>query len=323
MTIAADVEQSTRALPTDRPERHMGLGRPSSIVGMVLIGAVIVATNLATLSHLVGRWSHEPDYTHGFLVPLISGLLLWRRRDRLMSIAEPVRGRWLGVALLVSSALLRLFAAYFEFVLPGAVALIVCVAGVTVLIGGFPALRWTWPAIVFLFFMIPMPGAIAGRLSGPLQSLATVCSTYVLQVLGVPAIASGNVIWLTHGEIGVVEACSGLRMLTMFGAVTVAAVFFLNLSNWEKLCLLVSAPGIAIAANVFRITATGLAQELVGQHFADAIFHDLAGWIMMPLAMLMLWLEVFLLSKLFPTLPERPLVVARPATRAINPIRSR
>lgn len=300
----------------------MWLGQPSSIVGITLIGAVLIASNFSTLANLVVRWSREPDYSHGFLVPLISGWLLWQRRGLVMRLAEPVRGRWLGVTFLVSSAFLRLWAVYFDFVLVEAVALIGCVAGVVVLIGGFSGLRWAWPAIVFLVFMIPLPGVLAGRLSGPLQHLATVSSTFALQTLGIPAIASGNVIWLSHGTIGVVEACSGLRMLMMFGAATTAAVFLVKLANWDKVCLLVSAPAIALAANIFRITATGVAHELVGPQLADKIFHDLAGWIMMPLAMVMLALEVLLLSKLFPKVPDRPLVIARQAGPIINPIRS-
>jgi exosortase len=328
MTVFMDIDTSVadsspRALPKDPPQGFLGPVQVSSIIGIALICAVIIAGNFSTLVHLVGRWSREPDYTYGFLVPFCSGWLLWQRRGLIRCIGGPVRGRWLGVALLILSALLRLFAIYADFVLLEAVALIVCVAGVPVLIGGFSALRWAWPAIVFLFFMIPLPGVVAGRLSGPLQRIATVSSTYVLETLGVAAIASGNVIWLTQGTIGVVEACNGLRMLMMFGAVTTAVAFFIKPEKWEAICLLVSAPGIAIAANIFRITATGVALELVGPQLSDKIFHDLAGWIMMPLAMLMLGLEVLLLSKLFPKIPERPLVVARPLGRAKSPTRSR
>jgi exosortase len=315
MSITSDAQRRQRDLPNAPDPESDAVPRSSAIVGMILIAAVIIVANLSTVTHLVGRWSREPDYSHGFLVPLISGFLLWQRRGLMPSGAQPTRGRWLGVVLLAGSALLRLWAIYSDFILMEAVAFVVCLAGAVLLIGGFPALRWAWPSILFLFFMIPLPGAIAGRLSGPLQRLATVSSTYVLQTLGVPAIATGNVIWLSHGTIGVVEACNGLRMLMMFGAATTAAVLVLKIPNWQKICLLVSAPGIAVASNIFRIAVTGLAQEFAGQHLADTIFHDLAGWIMMPLAMLLLALEVVLLSKLFPKVHERAPVVARRTVR--------
>ncbi len=321
MNTVCDQDRRGADSLSDRFKRISQSTPPSLIAGVALLSALFVAIYFRTFVELIGRWSHEDQYAHGFLVPLISAWLLWRRRTLIASVAEPVRGRWLGVAFLVSSAVLRLLAVYFNFVLVEPVSLIVCIAGVAVLIGGFSALRWAWPAIVFLFFMVPLPGFLAGRLSGPLQHVATLCSTYLLQTLGVPAIAVGNVIWLSHGSIGVVEACNGLGMFMLFVAVTTAAVFLLNITNCEKLCLLVSSLGIAVVANVMRITATGVAHELVGPQLADRIFHDLAGWIMMPLALLMLGLEVFLLSKLFPKVPTRSPAVARNAAGSIKPLK--
>src|SRR5262249_23606290 len=158
----------------------------------------------------------------------VSAWLLWQRRDMIRSARQPAPARLLGIGLLLLSVLIRLFAFYFGFTLVEPIALIVCIAAVTALIGGLPALRYAWPSIVFLLFMIPLPGALAGRLSGPLQHVATASSTYVLQTLGVPAIATGNVICLTHGRIGVAEACNGLGMMMIFGAVTTAVVFLVD-----------------------------------------------------------------------------------------------
>jgi exosortase len=294
-----------------------GLGR-SSIAGLFAIGGLIAVCYAGVLSHLAARWSAEANYSHGFLVPFISGWLLWHRRQLLGGVRAPIRGRWLGVALIASSVLVRLLAAYLGFTLAEALAFILCIAGATALVGGYPALRWAWPAIVFLFFMIPLPGALAGRLGGPLQHLATLGSTYVLQTLGIPAVASGNVICLTHGKIGVAEACNGLGMLTTFGAVTTAAVFLLTLSAWENACILASSVAIAMSANIFRIAATGVAQELIGVEFAERIFHDFAGLVMVPLALFMLGAEILLLSKLFPRIAGGPLVVMRQTTRPVS-----
>jgi exosortase len=271
------------------------------LAAIAAVVAAIVVTYFDVVSHLAYRWSHEEDYSHGFLVPLFSGWLLWKRREMLASATEPVRGRWMGLALLAVSAVLRWAALNFSFALMEPLALIVCVAGVMGIIGGRTALRWSWPAVAFLIFMVPLPGFLATRLSDPLQRAATLCSTYVLQTIGIHAVSSGNVIWLSKGEIGVVEACSGLRMLVMFGAVTVAAALMFDISKWEKAWIVISSPAIAIASNVFRISATAMGQELISPEFAHKIFHDFAGWIMMPFAIVLLGLELFLLAKVFPT----------------------
>jgi exosortase len=284
---------------------------PSSLVGLGVLLAMILALYGSVLAHLASRWSAEANYSHGFLVPFISGWLLWHRRALLASVQTPIRGRWLGIALIVLSLIVRVIANYFGYVLAEPLALILCIAGATALAGGYAALAWAWPAIVFLIFMIPLPGAVGNRLGGPLQHLATSGSTYVLQTLGIPAVASGNVICLTHGRIGVAEACNGLGMLTTFAAVTTAAVFLLKLSPWEKACVLASSVGIALVANIFRIAATGVVQEWIGVEFAERIFHDFAGLLMVPVALVMLGLEVFVLSRLFQPIVAGPLLVVR------------
>jgi exosortase len=289
--------------------------RVATVAAVAAVSLAVFACYFAVLSHLAYRWGHEEDYSHGFLVPVFSGWLLWKRRQMLSAVAEPLRGRWAGLALFAVSAGLRWSALNFGFALMEPVALIVCLAGVMATMGGWTMLRWSWPALLFLFFMIPLPGFLANRLSGPLQHVATVSSTYVLQTLGIHAVASGNVIWLSQGQIGVVEACSGLRMLVMFGAVTVAAAFLFGGSNWERAWIVISSPAIAIAANIFRITATGLAQELISPNFAHKIFHDFAGWIMMPLAIGLLALERILLAKLFPTVIVDPVIRVTPTLK--------
>jgi exosortase/archaeosortase family protein len=67
-----------------------------------------------------------------------------------------------------------------------------------------------------------------------------------------------------------------------------------------------SAIPIAILVNVIRITATGVAYHLAGRESALArlIYHDLAGWLMMPLALVMLWLELKFLANLILEEPE-------------------
>src|SRR5262249_62161946 len=115
------------------------------------------------------------------------------------------------------------------------------------------ALPWSWPAIAFLFFMIPLPWRVELALGGPLRRAATVASTYVLQTLGQPAYAEGSIIHVEGGQIGVVDACNGLGMLMMFFAFA-TAVAILSRRSWvDRVLLVLSAIPIALAVNVVRI----------------------------------------------------------------------
>jgi exosortase len=136
-------------------------------------------------------------------------------------------------------------------------------------------------------------------LAQPLQQVATRASSYALVTLGLPAIAEGSVIILNDVEIGVVGACSGLRMLVVFFAIATGVALLIRRAWWERLVLVASAIPIAIAANVARIVVTGLLYQVVSNEAASRFFHDLAGWFMIPLALTMVWAELRVLSRLW------------------------
>ena len=194
--------------------------------------------------------------------------------------------------------------AYFYVRWVAGSSLIFYLAGVVALVGGWPGLRWTAPALIFLFFMIPLPFRFEGLMRQPLQRASTVASTFALQTLGLPAVTQGNIILLSdvNGvpiELGVIDACSGLKMLIVFFCLTTAFAILVKRPLGERLLILLSTIPIAMICNITRITATGVIYATVGERLANLVFHDLAGWLMMPMALLLLWGEVWLLSLLF------------------------
>jgi exosortase len=240
-----------------------------------------------------------PDYGHGFFVPIFAAFLLWQRQE--MVDPWPTRGTWWGMAFFAVFALIRWLNLFFNYE-RDIDSLLPFLLGVTLVLGGWRALRWAWPSILFLIFMVPLPDFLAAALGGKLQRVATIMSVYVLQTLGVPAIALGdasNVIQLSapNNQLEVARACSGLRMMTLFFAICVGASFLLRETFWKKIILVFSAVPIAVISNVVRIVVTGMLMEWIG-HDVGLYFHDKAGWMMMPLAMLMIWGELSLLSSL-------------------------
>ena len=94
-------------------------------------------------------------------------------------------------ALLLAGIALRLLGTWWFYASFDAISLVPCTAGMVLLVGGMPVWRWAWPAVLFLGFMIPLPFRVASALSAPLQTLATITSTFVMQTLGLPALADG------------------------------------------------------------------------------------------------------------------------------------
>jgi exosortase len=208
----------------------------------------------------------------------------------------PNSASWWGLLLLLLALTIRFVGTYLYLDWLGAISLLPCMAAILLLAGGVPALRWAWPAVLFLIFMIPLPYQAEVALAHPLQRLATKASTYALQTLGFISFSEGNVIRMGQIRIGVVEACSGLSMLVIFFALSAAVVLVVRRPWYEKVLIFFSAIPIAIVANVLRITVTGILHKTVGHQLADLVFHDLAGWLMMPLALGLLWCELRLLA---------------------------
>jgi exosortase len=257
----------------------------------------LVWSHWTELEEMGQHWSQNAQYSHGYFVPVFALALLWLRRGILSQ--EPLRPVWWGAPLLGIGIAQHLAGAYFYYNWVDAVSLLPCLAGTVLLTGGWPAWRWSWPAIGFLVFMIPLPYFLEVALAGPLQHFAVISSTFLLQSFGLPALAEGNVILLSEVELGIVEACSGLRMLVVFFALSSGVALVIRRVWWEKILVVVSAVPIALMVNIIRITATGVLYEKVSNQAANAVFHDFAGWLMMPLALAMLWLELGFLKRLF------------------------
>jgi exosortase len=270
-------------------------GPPWLWAAALLLG--LLWSDWPALAAMAGKWTSDPQYAHGYLVPVFAGVLLWlRRRD--LHLAR-CRLSWWGVPLILLAINLRLASAVLFYEWLDGLSLLPCLAGVCLLLGGWRALRWAWPGIAFLAFMLPLPWYVEIALAAPLRSAATAASTYLLQTLGFTALAHGNVILLGKNEIGVAEACSGLSMLLVFFALAFALVLVLHRARWKKVALVTSAVPIAIFANILRITLTGVLFETAGQGTAKIFYHDLAGWLMMPLALGLFWLVLLFLDNLF------------------------
>lgn len=276
--------------------------RPAGIRTILVSGGLLaIAVFWALRPILLGladRWETDPRYSHGFLVPLFSLWLLWARRERLSGL-ELSPSNW-GLLALAVGAGVQLLGGYFMMDPVSAVALIPYLAGTVLLLGGFPLLKWSWIPIAFLAFMIPPPWRLESVMDSALQSLATQASTFTLQCLGMMAAAQGNVIQLSETQLGVAEACSGLSMLITLIALATAVAIVIERPLGDRVVLVLSSIPVALIANVARIVLTAVLQETMGGEESISFHHDLAGWVMIPFALLLYWLELQVLAKLAP-----------------------
>lgn len=238
----------------------------------------------------------NPLYSHGWIIPLICGFLFWQRRQKITSASS--NERWVGVGIVVACLIVRLWASTHDVNPLDRLSYVGALLGITQIIGGTRMLKWAGPPLAFLVFMFPLPAVLENSVLLWLQRAAAYSSTWALQLLGIPALREGSRIIIDELELDVADACSGLRMSTIFGAMSVALAMMINRPWWDRLAILVSAIPVALVTNVIRITVTALIFMATDSEAIHSAVHDWAGFAMMPVAMGILWLELQILHKI-------------------------
>ncbi len=224
------------------------------------------------LGHFYYAWTTDENYSHGFLVPLIS---LYFASQVARGGPVPVRGgQWVGSLLLIVALLGRLVTIPLPIPFLGDIAFLIGLAGLFTLLCGTAALRRYWFGFFFLIFMVPLPIALYSKIASPLQLLASRVASTVMNATGVPVLCEGNRMTLPGGlQMFVAEACSGMRQLTGFLALTTAVAYLTTRPVWYRVIIVISALPIALSANIARVMLTGYIMHFINPQFALGTYH--------------------------------------------------
>ncbi len=274
------------------------------------LGATVLVLGLAyapNFYYLSSIWEVDPNYSHGWLVIPIALVVLWQRLTAPESEPLPrtISRPWLGWCLLIAVLAFRAYAYEGNFQWVETATILPAIVSLVWIFGGWPLLKRVWLAIAFLVFMLPLPESINNQISLPLQQVAATGSCFLLQLSGLWVIQEGNVIDLTTAtgemsKLDVAAACSGLRMLMTLSATITATIILVPLPTWKRIVLLVSVIPIALISNMMRIVATGFCYYYIQGPTAKEWAHDISGYLMMPMALVLVGLELFVLSWLVP-----------------------
>lgn len=264
-----------------------------------------------TLDWMVGKWISEPQYSHGFLVPCFSAWLLWRRGPQIWQGNRPAP--LAGAAVLAVALAARWFGGKLLFHQLDVFSMMLALVGLALVFGGGRFARLALPSVLFLIFMMPLPFEWERNVGGPLKTAATQATTYLLQTLGYPAIAEGNLIRIDEVTLGVVDACSGLKMLVTFAAFAGGAVLLLDRTPFEKFMIVLGVVPIAVFVNVLRVTGTGIVYTVIEGKDTRDLMHDVFGWLMMPAGLGLLAAQLWALTRLLVKPPQAEIVRLRPA----------
>jgi exosortase len=245
-------------------------------IRIIALSVLTIAAYIPTFIWMIERWSvKDTYYSHGFLVPLISGFIVWLKREKLSRIEiKPSPAGWMlfisGITIHIISALLRV---YFT----SGFSLLLVLSGIVLLFFGKEYLKELLFPILFLVSMLPLPLVATADISFQLKTFAAQVSTIIINRLGIPAIREGSIIKTMHSYMMVEDICSGIRSLVALISLGALMAYFSGISKPKKAVLFLSSIPIAVSTNVIRIVSLTLASEMYGAQFATGWFHDTMG----------------------------------------------
>lgn len=262
-------------------------------VTLAWFSVLILVCYAPVLIALVHNWYIDADMGHGFFVPLVSGLIIWQRREELAAI-KPKPNLW-GLVVVCFGGILVTIATLGVELFLSRNAFIVTLIGAILLLRGTETLKKVAFPVFLLFFMVPIPNIIYARITFPLQILASKSASVALDFFGIPVLREGNVLELPTGPLSVVEACSGIRSLLSLTFLSLAYGYFFEKSTWIRVTLFLATIPIAIVANATRVTATGVMSQIKPE-LGEGFFHESTGWVIFlaALAMLILFHQLLL-----------------------------
>jgi exosortase len=285
-----------------------------------LVAAALCFLYANVFVKLVRDWWTDDNYSHGLLVPFVIGYIVWLEFYALKkAIAKPQF--LLGGAAILFALLMLLGGTLGAELFVQRVSLVLMLAGIVIYFGGAKILKLLVVPFVLLLLAIPIPQIIFNKIAFPLQIYASQMAIWGIRLLEVASVRKGNVIEiLPQGStqtiaLEVVEACSGIRsLMTLMTLALVLAYFtgtkrkettdgwfdFLrNRDFWRAVILMLAAIPIAVFTNAARVTATGALTFYYGKKALESVWHDLSGWLVYLVALVLLILVNFGLRFVF------------------------
>ena len=246
---------------------------------------------------MVLDWSIDDNYSHGFLIPFITGYLIFQKRKKLSEIS--LNPSNFGIALIIISLIFFIITSIGAELFTMRFSMLLVILSTIVFLAGWEFAGVLFLPVFYLIFMIPLPAIIWNKIAFPLKIFATKMAAIVIKFIEIPVYREGNIIHLSNTTLQVVDACSGLRSQTSLLALTAAFALISDHSRINKFILFVSAVPIAIFVNIVRLSSTAALASRFGPQVAKGFLHEASGIVVFVLAFILVYAVHLCLQKFF------------------------
>lgn len=239
-----------------------------------------------TFGWLIESWISNPYYSHGILVPIISGFIIFSMRKELGAIEKKQSSA--GLAIFAAGIMLQGIGVLYTVRFLSGISLLVTLSGIILFLFGKEFMRKIMFPVIFLFLMIPLP--FVDVIAPPAQTISAFASSNVANFLGIPVQRNGLVLNIPAGSFEVGLPCSGLNSIISLLTIGALFAFMLEGGALMKFTILISSIPLALAGNIMRITSVLAVANAYGQEKALSYFHDFSSLLLFSIALLGLFL---------------------------------
>ena len=247
------------------------------------------------LAEAVFRWGSQEEYSHGYLIPLVTMYILWEKKGLIQSTIGPPL--WSGVFVIIIALLVFIVGEISALFILIQYSFVLLLIGLSLVSVG-KATKYTITPLLLLLFAIPLPYFIEVILTAKLQLISSWLGVSFIRLCQIPVYLEGNVIDLGIYQLQVVEACSGLRYLFPLMSLGFIVAYFYQASFWKRSLVFLATIPITILMNSFRIGAIGVMVDNWGISMAEGFLHDFEGWIIFMACAVILFILIWTLEKI-------------------------
>lgn len=255
---------------------------------VILTGAVFVLAFIPALMWMWDRWfARDSYYSHGFLVPVVTGYLIWQMKDELSKV--PLKESVWGMRFIIAGVILYFLSSLFRIYFSSGFSMLIVLYGLVLYFLGADFVKKTAFPLLFLVFMIPLPEVTITNMSFQLKMFAAKIAGITLNNMNIPAVQDGSIIKMRHTHVVVDDVCSGLRSLIALTALGSIFAYWLKASMAKKIILFLSTIPIAVVTNVCRVVILASISEIWGAQYAEGFVHDATGFLVFVIAFILLY----------------------------------
>ena len=265
---------------------HLRRFRPVDLGLLAVLFALSLVATMGAWRDIAEQAFRDQEQTHILLaLPVVVWLGVLRRRR-----LHGFRPKWsmAGPLAMLFGWALSLYGfrnGYDLFWHVGAIGIVV---GSVVTVLGVRFVKTFLPSFAALVFLLPVPGRVRGPIAGWLQEVSARVAEFGLDLIAIPVTRGGNALNVNGTEVLIAEACNGMRMVSALALIAFAFVFSVPMRNSVRVLILALSPLVALIVNVTRLIPTSLMYGYA-EHDAAALFHNISGWVVLGLALVILW----------------------------------